>query len=171
MGASGAFESILGLHKKTREVFVYLRWRNQTRCYRDECLRKKLVADEVVCQVSLGEYWPSYQTPTRGGVIGEWHAECFEESFSTIFTRKAKAGQCYFCQKNIRDREEVIYGVKGIKPQPPYVRPEQRGHSILFLVCKKCMQVHDLGRISYWYRVNFNEEIALSELLEDNETG
>ena len=125
-------------------------WSFQDKCYNDSCSRKKFVTGQLVCQVALGDYWLGYQTPTRGGIIGEWHLDCFSEGYSKYFHEVTSVEQCCFCERRIKDREEVTYGVQGFKPGPPYVRPEVRGSKILFLICKKCMRTRDLGRISFW---------------------
>jgi hypothetical protein len=147
-------------------------WRAQERCYNDSCARRALKPGEIVCQVVVGEYWPQNITPTRRGMIGEWHVECFEEGFSNIFKTGLAAEQCYFCKRQIKDREEVIYAVRGFKHSLPSVRPESRGEELLFVICKKCMRerTNSLGRIGYWYRINFAEDISLDELRDSLES-
>jgi hypothetical protein len=139
-------------------------WDAQEKCYRDGCRRKKLEAGEVVCQVALGQHWSPYETPTRGGVVGEWHEACFEESFPALYQSEPNGAACFSCARPIDNLEEVVYGVRGLKPRPPFVRPEERGHSVLFVLCQKCMFTRDFGRISYWYRHKYSDRVAMSFL-------
>jgi hypothetical protein len=93
-----------------------------------------------IFQISFGQYFRGAETPTyqdSSSVLYEGHESCFD-NFSTEAQREPY--RYSICNRSIRHRANVIYGVVGSKPALGYKRPERRGHEMPFIAHISCWE-------------------------------
>ena len=127
--------------------------------------RRNIDVGRPVFQLAQGRYFLPSITPTYScPVIGEWHRECFEndpelEIGGPAERRKIRLAlglqeQPYFCELcrgEIRHRDLIFYGVFGDKPELQYIRPENRGYALRFVVHERCYKHPEITElVSSW---------------------
>lgn len=121
------------------------------KCFKDGC-KRPLEPLHRVFQVGTGSIWTNHVAPLPQVVVGEWHEDCFRETYPEIISPQGLPYCCTFCRRRIEDREIVVYCELGTKRELPFRRPERRGYQLQLVACRKRWRTKLPHKILFWLR-------------------